>query len=201
MKRADELCFDSEDHLIMIASPNESTPFVTFISTDTHQVVTKLLFDGNNGTKKATDGLEQCGWSPKTGNFYINEPGQQVIAVIDPETVLAGNPKVMTNLPVDANDCAGPAGMAIGPGDHIMLGCGVPNTAMVNINTGATLPGGRFEGLGGDDEVWFNKGDGHYFFPSCNADCRATTGGIGPEVLGVVDTRGPRLDQSVQLAS
>src|SRR5262249_31051372 len=120
MKRADELCFDSEDHLIMIASPNEGTPFVTFISTDTHKVVTKLLFDGNNGTKKATDGLEQCGWSPKTGNFYINEPGQQVIAVIDPETVLAGNPKVMTNLPVDANDCDSPAGMAIGPDDQVM---------------------------------------------------------------------------------
>src|SRR5262249_17522847 len=56
--RADELCFDSKDHLIMIASPGEPTPFVTFISTDTHKVVAKLAFDGNNGTLKATGGLE-----------------------------------------------------------------------------------------------------------------------------------------------
>src|SRR5262249_52960454 len=61
--------------------------------------------------------------------------------------------------------------------------------------------GGRFAGLGGVDEVWFNKGDGHYFLPSCNAACRtATPVGGGPEVLGIVDTRGPRLDQSVTIA-
>src|SRR5262249_10346816 len=60
----------------------------------------------------------------------------------------------------------------------------------------------RFAGLGGDDEVWFNKGDGHYFFPSCNAACRTVTGVAGgPEVLGIVDTRGPRLDQSVTIAT
>src|SRR5262249_22906360 len=60
------------------------------------------------------------------------------------------------------------------------------------------LPGGFFANLGGVDEVWFNKGDGHYFFPSCNTACRA---GTGPEVLGIVDTRGPRLDQTVVLAT
>src|SRR5262249_11829965 len=148
--RADELCFDSKDHLIMIASPEAAIPFVTFISTKTHKVVTngKLLFDGKNGTPKATDGLEQCGWSRKTGKFYINVPGEQVIAVIDPETVLAGNPQVIAKLPVAIKDCGHPQGMAIGPDDQIMLGCGGPsppippstvgnrNTAMVDINTG-----------------------------------------------------------------
>ena len=215
--RADELCFDSKDHLIMIASPGEGDgttsagPFVTFISTKTHKVVAngRLVFDGTNGTVQATGGLEQCGWSRKTGKFYQNVPvaGQGpsgVIAVIDPETVLAGHPKVMTNLPVADNDCNLPQGMAIGPDDQIMLGCNGPspggnrNTAMVDINTGATLPGGFFSNLGGADEVWFNKGDGHYFFPSCNTACRA---GTGSEVLGIVDTRGPRLDQTVVLAT
>jgi hypothetical protein len=217
--RADELCFDSKDHLIMIASPGEGDgttsagPFVTFISTKTHKVVAngRLVFDGTNGTVQATGGLEQCGWSRKTGKFYQNVPvagkgPSGVIAVIDPETVLAGHPKVMTNLPVADNDCDLPQGMAIGPDDQIMLGCngpslggnGLRNTAMVNINTGATLPGGFFANLGGVDEVWFNKGDGHYFFPSCNTACRA---GTASEVLGIVDTRGPRLDQTVVLAT
>src|SRR5262249_24466820 len=63
--RADELCFDSKDHLIMIASPGEDPPFVTFISTTTHQVVQpggRLVFNGGDPVMglKATNGLEQC---------------------------------------------------------------------------------------------------------------------------------------------
>src|SRR5438105_9278291 len=33
--RADEVCFDPVDHLLMVQSPGESPPFVTFISTTT----------------------------------------------------------------------------------------------------------------------------------------------------------------------
>ena len=32
------------------------------------------MFDGKKGTPKATNGLEQCGWSAKTGKFYQNVP-------------------------------------------------------------------------------------------------------------------------------
>src|SRR5262249_19574106 len=107
-------------------------------------------------------------------------------------------------LPVDINDCAGPQGMAIGPDSQIMQGCNAPspgaamhrNTAIINIHSGATLK--RFTDLGGADEVWFNEGDGHYFIPSCNTACRA---GTGEEVLGVVDSKGHRLDHSVVLAT
>src|SRR5262249_39149630 len=138
-----------------------------------------------------------------------------VIAVIDPETALAGNPQVMTNLPVAESDCDHPQGMAIGPDDQLMLGCNGPsppippslvgnrNPALVDINTGATLPGGFFANLGGADEVWFNKGDGHYFFPSCNTACRPAPGTTqgGPEVLGIVDSRVPEKDQQVTIAT
>jgi hypothetical protein len=212
--RADELCFDPVDHLIMIASPGENPPFVTFISTTTHQVVTRLTFNGSNGTPDATgNSLEQCGWSPKTGKFYQNVPvivtnpvigGVQAggVAVIDPKDVSPAGANVEKTLPVDLNDCGLPQGMAIGPNNQIMLGCAGPspnghrNTAMININSGATV--GRFPDLGGADEVWFNAGDGHYFVPSCNTACRA---GTGEEVLGVIDSKGHRLDQSVVLAT
>jgi len=218
--RADELCFDPVDHLIMIASPGEDPPFVTFISTTTHQVVTKLTFNGSNGTPDATGGgLEQCGWSPKTGKFYQNVPqiatnpvigGVKAggVAVIDPKDVHPDpvGAKVKKTLPVDLDDCGLPQGMAIGPNNQIMLGCNGPspnghrNTAMININSGATV--GRFPDLGGADEVWFNEGDGHYFLPSCNTDCRfPATGATGPEVLAVIDSSGHRLDSSVVLAT
>jgi hypothetical protein len=194
----------------MMASPGESPPFVTFISTKTYLVVALLNFDGKNGTVPATGGLEQCGWSPKTGKFYINVPvngnssdGSGVTAVIDPQTALAGNPQVEKNFPIPIADCGLPQGMAIGPSNQIMLGCNGPstpstqrNTALINANSGAVLA--VFPNLGGADEVWFNDGDGHYFFPSCNTDCRA---GTGQELLGVIDSRGFRLDQSVVLAN
>jgi len=72
--RADEMCYDPVDNLIMLASPAEDPPFVTFISTTTYKVVGKLVFDGTKGTPKATNGLEQCGWSAETGKFYQNVP-------------------------------------------------------------------------------------------------------------------------------
>jgi hypothetical protein len=58
-----------------------------------------------------------------------------------------------------------------------------------------------FQDLGGDDEVWFNPSDGHFFVPSCNTTCRTKNAGVeGVEVLGVIDSAGRRLDQSVDVA-
>jgi hypothetical protein len=219
--RADELCYDSKDHLIMMASPGEGNgtttfPYVTFISTagsNAYQVVAQLHFDGKNGTVPAAGGLEQCGWSPKTGKFYQNVPvngnagdGSGVTAVINPQTALAKNPQVEQNFPIPIADCGAPQGMAIGPDNQVMLGCNAPsspdterNTAMINIRSGAIIA--TFPKLGGADEVWFNEGDGHYFFPSCNTECRVpATGATGEEVLVVIDSTGHRLDQSVVLA-
>jgi hypothetical protein len=46
-------------------------PSITFVNTDTHQILGKLPFDGTNGTPKATrTGIEQTQWSAKTGLFY-----------------------------------------------------------------------------------------------------------------------------------
>jgi hypothetical protein len=215
--RADEFCEDSKNNLVMIASPAEDPPFVTFISTKTYKVVGKLPFDGTTGnTPKATNGLEQCGWSPQTGLFYqnvpeINGPGNDTapggIAVIDPKSVLNGSPKVEKVFHIPLEDCAGPQGMAIGPNDQILEGCnakspnGHRNTVVVSAKHGKILA--VFTDLGGADEVWFNPGDGHYIIPSCNTACRTVPKGFvltGPEVLGIIDSKTLMLDQTVLVA-
>jgi hypothetical protein len=222
--RADEFCTDPNNHVVMIASPAEGDPhpkvtipptpptypFVTFISTTTYKVLGKLTFDGSPaaGGLKATNGLEQCGWSPKTGKFYQNVPENNgagddtspgAVAVIDPTTM-----KVTTSFPVPIADCAGPQGMAIGPDNQILLGCnakspdGHRNVVVINANNGAVLK--TIPDLGGADEVWFNEGDGHYVIPSCNTPCRTVpvTGAVtGPELLGIVDAHELRLDHTV----
>ena len=213
--RADELCYDPVDNLIMIASPAKSPPFVTFISTagkKAYTVVGKLVFDGKKGTPKATNGLEQCGWSAETGKFYqnvpeVNGPGNDTVpgavAVINPK-----NMKVTELFTVPLEDCAGPQGMAIGPQSQILLGCnakspnGHRNTAVISQKNGKVLA--VFQDLGGVDEVWFNPGDGHYLIPSCNTACRTPPVPFvltADEVLGIVDAKTLQLDQTVFVAS
>jgi len=213
--RADEMCYDSKDNLIMIASPAEDPPFVTFIDTKAHKVLNQLKFDGKSGnTPKATNGLEQCGWSPDTGLFYQNvpaidgPPGQDTvdggISVIDPKSVLSGSPTVARTVKIPLADCAGPQGMAIGR-NVILEGCNAAspdthrNTVIVNLQSLGVLS--VFRDLGGADEVWFNPGDGHFFVPSCNTTCRTKNAGVeGVEHLGVIDSSGRKLDQIVDVA-
>lgn len=221
--RADELCFDPQNQVIMIASPGEESspgvpaPFVTFISTTTHKVLSRLVFNGTTGPQpsnlgwpingagiNATGGLEQCQWSAKTGKLYQNVPVNGAgpggaVAVIDGKTM-----KVEKSFPVPNEDCNLPQGMAIGPQNQILLGCNGPspgghrNSIIINGNSGAVLA--VLADLGGADEVWFNQSDGHYFIPNCNTACRAAPPTPGQELLGVVDSQGFRLDQTVVIA-
>jgi hypothetical protein len=207
----------------MIASPGEESspgvpaPFVTFISTTTHKVLSRLVFNGTTGPQpsnlgwpingagiNATGGLEQCQWSAKTGKLYQNVPVNGAgpggaVAVIDGKTM-----KVEKSFPVPNEDCNLPQGMAIGPQNQILLGCNGPspgghrNSIIINGNSGAVLA--VLADLGGADEVWFNQSDGHYFIPNCNTACRAAPPTPGQELLGVVDSQGFRLDQTVVIA-
>jgi hypothetical protein len=193
--RADELCWDSADKLVMIANNADDPPFATIISTDTYTVKAQIAFDGTNNAPKSNNGAEQCAWSPRTGLFYISIPGieglpdgEGGVAVIDPKTM-----KVINTFIIRVADCAAPQGMAVGPAPQIFLGCNQPspngqsNTVVINEKTGSVI--GKLRDQGGNDEVWFNPGDGHYF------------GGGGQtfptERLIVVDSTGKRADQSV----
>jgi DNA-binding beta-propeller fold protein YncE len=169
--RADELCHDPQHHLILIANDAESldfafgTPFVTFISTDTYKIVAQLLIP------EATNGIEQCQYDNITGAFYlnipeVNGPGDDTkggaVYVISPTTF-----KVTAKYDIDVKTCAGPAGMALGPGNQILLGCaakaadGVANSIIIDRTNGSTIAVAW--GLGGADEVWFNPTDSHYY--------------------------------------
>src|SRR5690242_19848237 len=64
--RADALCYDPTDKIIMIANDADTPPFVTFISAvSPHPVLAHLSFIQSNG------GLEQCLWDPQRHKFYI----------------------------------------------------------------------------------------------------------------------------------
>ena len=192
--RADELCYDPKDNVVMIANDAEplpsaggTGPYVTFIDSTTYKVLGKIFMSGKPGEGPlATNGIEQCQWRKGTDKFYlnipeVNGPGNDTVdgavLVIDPTTM-----SIVKNFDIRVQECAGPQGMALGPAPQILLGCNdpnktVPNSITINQNTGATIS--IFPGEDGPDEVYYNPGDGHYFL--------ARSGGATPQELGIID--------------
>jgi hypothetical protein len=190
--RADELCYDPSDHIILMANDASSpSPFVTFISSTNPTVLGHIVMDGSSGTghgPQATAGIEQCQWSPRTGKFYLNLPkavvtgfpqGIGTVLVIDPVSK-----QIERTWTIDASKCTAPQGMAIGPAPQILLGCNGPVGSVIIDESLATGNGPAnilfsLPGAGGNDEVWYNPGDNQYFLAS-----------TVPGRLGVVDPDG-----------
>jgi hypothetical protein len=199
-KRADELCFDPDDQLVMMANDAETPfPFVTLISTVSHAVLKTIVMDGTGGTPAATNGIEQCQWSPRTGKFYLNIP--EVNGPGDdtkPGAVLQISPQgvIEKTFSIPLDKCAGPQGMALGPENQILLGCNnpnhtVPSTVIINALSGTVIH--VLPNEDGSDEVWFNEGDGHYFL----AESRA----LPNQRLGVVDAQTGKEDPSATIGA
>ena len=197
-KRADEMCVNEEDHVALIANDAESPfPFISFVSTQTYSVIKKVVFDGTNGTVKATNGIEQCQFDKRTNKFYLNIPevngtgaNTQPGAVV---TFSAETLNIEHIYSIPLANCVGPQGMAIGPSPQILLGCnGAPangsgSTVVIDEHNGHVLA--TLNNESGADEVWFNPGDGHYFL--------ARSAAVGAnQQLGVVDSSGANEDAS-----
>ena len=194
--RADELCHDPNNNIILIANDASSpSPFVTFISSTSFNVLGHIVMDGTKGTPNATGGIEQCQWSPKTGKFYLNVPNPAgapdngVVLQIDPVSR-----RIEQTFSLAGSDCGGNAGMALGPFPQALLGCSNagPRSVVINLNSGAII--GKLAGEAGADEVWFNPGNNQYFL--ANGNHLTAVGGSRAPILGVVDATGKRPDFS-----
>jgi len=195
--RVDEMCHDPVHGIVLAANNAEDPfPFVTFFTVRGHAAVKKIVFDGTNNTPKATNGIEQCQWSPRTGLFYItvpevNGPGQGPpnanqkpggVAVLDPVsmTVLTTytfpgtDPGQTASTAFDLNNCSGPQGMAVGPAPQILIGCNGGKfqaadrpTVIINENNGSLFARVPFQS--GPDMVDFSSANGgHYTLARSN---------------------------------
>lgn len=194
-KRADEMCYDPHDNLIMAANNAASPPYGSLISTTTYAVVGQIVFDGTNGAPLATNGAEQCQWSPRTGKFYITIPGVEspdnghgVVAVIDPNTK-----KVEKTFDIPLANCATPQGMAVGPDHDILIGCNGSGSAthssvIIDERNGKILA--TIADESGPDEVWFNPGNNHYFLAR-------SAPASGEQALGIIDAESRQADTSI----
>ncbi len=182
-KRVDELTFDPRDHLVIAANNADKPPFVTLISTRApYAVVARITLP------RATHGLEQPMWDPRTGRVDVaipeldGVPTRGGVAVIDPRThMLVHTWQVERCMP---------AGLALGPGHQLLLGCsddavaaGFGATSIV-LDTATGKPSRVINQVGGSDEVWYDRAHHQYLL--------AAVAEPGGAVLGVISADGPR---------
>jgi hypothetical protein len=175
----------------LIANDEPVDSFITFISTETHEVVGTIKFDGTDptGNNIVANGIEQCAFNPRDRKFYLNMPATGTTANPGPGLVLTISggtvngkkrepfhvEKVFTIDPV-ATGCAGPQGLAVGPSNEMALGCGGTNSLIINSTNGKVAA--TVTGEGGTDEAWYDATSKQYYF------ARSTAGVLGVENAG-----------------
>ena len=212
--RADELAYAPGPGLLLVINNADTPPFGTFISVNK---MTGALTVGQRITfTDATNGAEQPVWNPDDGRFYLSIPSISgttmapgpigAVYRIDPNTATF-------EIAAEIEEC-GPAGLTLGPNQELLVGCNAvygvdgkvwdatkditanPREVIIDATTGridATV-----FGVGSGDEVWFNRGDGHYYVTGSGSPLapRPTTA-QGASVLGVIDAFSDSLDQLV----
>jgi hypothetical protein len=186
--RTDELCEAVGHEIVMAANDRAADLFMTFWSTESHEMLGQLSFlggktpDPNAAGIVAAGGIEQCKFDPRTNRFLIAIPQPSspagvtgVVAVVTAEKPF----KVVDMFKIlPSSGCdQGPHGLALGPDHQVLLGCGSPSAAslIMDDRDGHTifpLPGVS------SDEVWYNPGDNHYFLVPTNA--AGTAGTLAP---------------------
>ncbi len=181
-KRVDEMTYDPRAQLVAGVTTPDHPPSGTISSSPPRRVLGKRV------RGRATDGAEQPAWDPATGRLYLSIPvldkikANGAVAVIDPRTR-----RLERFLPV--HECM-PAGLAVGPHGHLLVGCSddavaagfAPKTLVLDARSGKTLA--EIRAVGGSDEVWYDPKSEHYYM--------AAGGFPGGAVLGVVDARTDR---------
>jgi hypothetical protein len=173
--RADEGCYDPDDHIYMISSPDADQPFASFINTDTRTVIATVNWVDTNG--QPAGGNEQCQYDPGTKSFLVNNDNTvanprgevDVIPAVDIKNLAPGSTVNVFNLanvsrfPLGACD---PTGMDLGPGTDMIVECRQGGagenltTIIMNRTNGSivkTLP------VGGGDQVAYDQRTNSYY--------------------------------------
>lgn len=231
--RADELAYDPQDGLILAINNASTPPFGTLIAVDKTTGIltcgTNIDFTAVNGVD-AQNGAEQPVWDPGTKKFYLSIPQISLNPTVGGVIRISTTGKIETTFTIKF--CS-PAGLALGPNEDLLVGCntiwatdGSLWTGHVDQNTHTAAPqlvildaktGGitaNVLGAGVGDEVWFNKGDNHYYaassgsnlapnalFPARPPVGTATAAPVnvsqGAATLDVIDALSETLDQRV----
>ena len=189
--RADELSYDPDDGLILVANDADDPAFVSFISTRSRRLLGRLALP------EAAHGLEQSVWDGPTRSFSLAVPVVSGVGVqlqslaagkglkgeilrIDPRT-MAITGRIVTQGCINT-------GLAHGPGTRLLLGCHQSDVTQV-LDLGSRRIA-RIDAVGGADEVAYDPGRRRYYVAAAHNHA-------GP-VLGVIEADTNRWLQNLQ---
>ncbi len=173
-QRADEMSYDPRDKIMTVANNAATPPYITFISTKpaNRQVLGHLVYSD-------AAGVEASVYDPANGLFYINltqvgtDPNNGAVSVVDPRTMTE-----VKRFPVTG--CNG-AGLALAPGQKLLVGCSLTNNSQIISARDGTLLA-TIPQASGSDEVIYNPGDNNFYLAARNNPNAA-----GGPVLGVIN--------------
>lgn len=182
VKRTDAIAFDFDDNVVIVTNKNETVPFVSFIDPTTMTIVGKLSIPSSQ--------LDAVLYDPTLKKFLVSvtsttaNPGGE-IDVVDPKTRL-----ITAVYPV--SQCL-PGGLALGPSEHLLVGCsgdaiaaGFPASSIVlDAASGKVLA--TLTQVGGSDEVAYNSGDQKFYTASRDMTSNGLKTGTPTPVLGIID--------------
>jgi hypothetical protein len=196
-RRTDELAYDPDDQLILIANDDDLDLFLTFISVSNNpsniKVVGKIHLPEAEGC-----GIEQPVYDPASNRFYLAVPctsahSSGAIYVINPKNKSVEKIYDTIGTGIAAGVPCFPHGLALGPRQNLLLGCsgdGPTGTQMISIIMKATNGNvlATFNQAGGSDEVYYDKGNNTYFLAMSSWTSSGKTGTGNPTPsLGIID--------------
>jgi hypothetical protein len=185
--RADEMAFDPNTKLLLVANNADSPAFATLINTTTGAVVqSHITIPGAS----PGDGMEQSAYNPHTGTFFVSIPslhGDSTGGVAEIST--SGVVLRVISLASLGLSSYSPTGLAIAANGQILIGNGNAGGTTIVINpAGAGSVVASFN-VSGEDEVWYDPTTGRWFVS-------ARSNSSGP-VLGVIDSNTDTLLQLI----
>ena len=197
VRRADEMAYDPDDNLVLVAWDDDLDLFVEFITVSSNPTVVGKI----SIPEAAGCGIEQPVYDHNLRKFYLAIPCTSAVNAANHNTAVHANGEIAVIDPksksivnvfaLDGTVCF-PHGLALGPRDNLLLGCSgdAPTgsqmrSIIMRATDGAILQ--TFTQLGGSDEVWFNPGDNHYYLAMSSWTSTGLTGGPATPSLGIIN--------------
>ncbi len=192
-RRADEMAWDPDDQLVLVAWDDDADLRVAFITVSAAPtIVGQILIPEAAGC-----GIEQPVYDHNLKLFFLAIPCTDVhtngeIAVINPKT------KALQTVfgTLDSTLCF-PHGLALGPRDELLVGCSgdAPAGSQMQSIIMSAVDGTKiqaFGSLGGSDEVWYNPGDNRYYLAMSSWTKDGKIGSTSTPSLGIIDAGSSR---------
>ena len=191
--RADEMSFDPNTKLLLVANNADLPAFATLINTTTGLVsnTSKITIPGAANS----DGMEQSVYSPHTGTFFVSIPSfngdQGGVAEIKTDGTVGRLFKFADFFIASAS----PTGLAIDKNGRLLVGASASGSQAVLLdpagNGGLGSIVATFPQISSTDQVWYDPTTDRWFVTGKDA--------AGNRVIAVIDNKTLQVLQMIQL--